>query len=213
MYTLHGSGIMIVDRKKYRWYDTLVTGILILFIVTVFIVMIGNFYLSLAAVIIAPIIHYIFKRWAKAEDERVLMISGKATRRTLQVFCIGIVILALFLFYFKPNLFSMELTEINKPTDEKTFAALVWITPDDVSISPMENNWSIVFPDPGGNITIPVKNFTTGNISFSEMTINLNGPKPADIFGIAFLISVVSLWMLYAVFYNYYSWKYGDFEG
>jgi uncharacterized membrane protein len=198
---------MIVDRKKYRSYEALVIGIL--FITLVIILMTRNFYLSIAAVITAPIIHYIFKRWAKAEDERVLMISGKATRRTLQVFCIGIVILSIFLFYFKPDIFS---TGLNTSSEEVDFPAWVAISSDgSVDIFPMGKNWSIVSPGPGENTPESVKNLTTGNITFSN--IFLNNPTPADTIGLAFLISVASLWMLYAVFYNYYSWKYGDFEG
>jgi uncharacterized membrane protein len=168
-----------------------------------------NFYLSIAAVITAPIIHYIFKRWAKAEDERVLMISGKATRRTLQVFCIGIVILSLFLFYFKPDIFS---TGLNTSSEEVDFPAWVAISSDgSVDIFPMGKNWSIVSLGPGENTPESVKNLTTGNITFSN--IFLNNPTPADTIGLAFMISVAALWMLYVVFYDYYSWKYGDFEG
>ena|GEM_PF-3088016 len=214
---------MIVDRKKYRWYEMIV--LLILFFGVLIVFMLGNFILSVLAVMVAPIIYYLFKRWARAEDERISMISGKAARRALQVFGIGVVIIALFFFYFKPTLFYYtEIFENNGPEDG-FLPAWVDISPDGIIIQKMGNNITITITE--NDITITendnrwavnntftesVGNLTSGNTTiFSELTISPWAFKRADVFGIAFLISVAALWILYAVFFDYYSWKYGEY--
>jgi len=202
---------MIVDRKKYRWYEMIV--IFALFIGVCLVLLLGNFFISAVAVIAAPIIHYLFKRWTRAEDERVIMISGRATRRALQVFCTGVLIISLFFFYFKPNLLSTDLFEINTPSEDVVyFPAWILITSDDAVISLMDNNITITTTSIYGNVTESVENLTAGNVTkFSELHFYFSNPKPADMFGFALLISVIALWILYAVFFDYYSWKYGEY--
>jgi uncharacterized membrane protein len=77
-----------MDTKIYRIYETLITiaiGI-ILAVTAIF----GIYYLTIVVLLAGMILLYIFKKKSETEDERIIKIREKASKRTLQIFGVGI---------------------------------------------------------------------------------------------------------------------------
>jgi uncharacterized membrane protein len=97
-----------MDTKIFRIYETIITILIgILLILTA---AIQQYILSVLVLIAGMAIIYIYKRRSKTEDERIVKISEKASRRTLQIFGVGMAIagfVLMYLYEYKPFGFAL----------------------------------------------------------------------------------------------------------
>jgi len=130
-----------MDWKKFRLYETITT--IALGTIIVWSIINENFTLSIFALIFGLLLLSLFKKWSKVEDERIHMISEKASKRTIQVFGILFALVGFFWWWLASS------------------------------------------------------KYLTGSLDVSFL-------------GLFWVYSAFVLWVLYLLFYDYYSWIYGN---
>jgi uncharacterized membrane protein len=168
-------------------------------------------------VISGAVLFFLFKRWAKAEDERVFLLSQKAARKTIYFFGVTLVVLCMIFIWVSNK--SIEGNSGEHPFD------IVIVNHTNISL-PIQNGSGIVIinssisnapnfsgsqvnPDPW-SLTIEIMSPTSAYVNYPANNKNAIPQFYGDV-AITLLMVAVALWLTYLIFYYYYGRKYGEF--
>jgi len=225
---------MFSNRKKYRILE--ITIIILIGILTPLIWTISwtIFQLQTDAILILQLLtiasgvalFFQFKRWAKAEDERVFLFSQKAARKTIYFFGVTCVVMCV-MFIWVSNKYAESMTSTS-PFD------IVFINRTNMTL-PIQNSTGITvvrandtwFTNPDGSTTTGfIENTYPPNTLIFDIRPNIlslsyPGPDPNEVsrsiaqyygdVAMTLLFSSIGLWLIYLIFYYYYGRKYGEF--
>ena len=222
------------DRKKYRIVEIAIIVLIGLLTPAIWIIGMSVFQLQtdaililqLSTIITAAVLFFLFKHWAKAEDERVFLFSQKAARKTIYFFGVTLVVLCvLSVWISNKNAESMPaeppfnivfINHTNMTLPFQNSSTLYIVNASDTMI-PGENGTNstgfIYNPYPSNTLIFEIwPNILS--VSYPGTSPNEVTRATAQFYGdvaMTLLFVAIALWLTYLIFYYYYGRKYGEF--